>query len=82
MKEVGKVLHAAGSGRLIVQLTSDVGEGSVLCDRKGARIAKVMEIIGNVQRPYASSVTLTNNTRNISGRRLFVLDDSPSKMRQ
>ena len=79
MKEVGKVLHVAGSGRLIVQLASDVREGSILCDRKGARIAKVMEIIGNVLRPHASAAVLTNNTRNISGRRLFALDDAPAK---
>lgn len=72
MLEVGEALHVAGSGRIIVRLTGGgVDEGSTLYSRSGAKMAEVREIIGPISRPYASASPLTNNTRRISGRKLF-----------
>lgn len=71
MREVGEVLHVAGSGRVIIKLSRSVNENQILYNRRGTKIAKVLEIIGPIARPYASAMHLTNNTRNIVGRRLF-----------
>ncbi len=62
MKEVGTILHVAGSGRVIVRLTSSVPEGSILHDKR-RRVARVREVIGPVRAPYASAEPMTNNMR-------------------
>ena len=51
-------MHLAGSGRVIVQLSKELVEGQILCDKKGTRVAKVMELIGPVNSPFYSSVSL------------------------
>ncbi|MXX20660.1 MAG: hypothetical protein F4Y82_06675 [Cenarchaeum sp. SB0665_bin_23] len=63
MKEIGKVLHQAGSGRVIIRLHNDALEGDVLYDSKGVRVARIREIIGPVTAPYASAEPITNNIR-------------------
>ena len=63
MKEIGTVLHVAGSGRVIVKITGEVSEGDVLCDSRGTKVALVREIIGPVAAPYASTEQLTNNIK-------------------
>lgn len=63
MKEIGTVLHVAGSGRVIVKISGEVSEGDILCDSRGAKVALVREIIGPVAAPYASAEQLTNNIK-------------------
>jgi rRNA processing protein Gar1 len=82
VKEAGEVLHVAGSGRIIFKMSGSLDEGDILCDRQGARIAKVMELIGPVAGPYASAMRLTNNTRNITGRKLFSPETAPAGRRR
>lgn len=79
MQEVGEILHLAGSGRVIVQLSEKVVEGQLLCDEKGTRIAKVMELIGPVRRPFASATPLTNNVKKYIGKNIFAVEYSPGK---
>ena len=79
MQEVGEILHVAGSGRVIVQLTDKVVEGQLLCDEKGTRIAKVMELIGPVRKPFASATPLTNNIKKYIGKNIFAAEYSPGK---
>lgn len=67
MKEVGTVLHQAGSGRVIVRLDGDVSEGDILYNSKGVRVAMIREIIGPVLAPYASAEPLTNNIQRHMG---------------
>jgi Gar1/Naf1 RNA binding region. len=61
LQEVGEIMHLAGSGRVIIQLSQELVEGQILCDDKGTRVAKVMELIGPIKRPFASATPLTNN---------------------
>ena len=56
-------MHLAGSGRVIIQLSKELVEGQILTDAKGTRVAKVMELIGPVRRPFASASPLTNNLK-------------------
>ena len=79
MQEIGEIIHLARTGRVIVQLTKLVEEGQVLCDEKSGKVAKVMELIGPVAKPYASAVPLTNNIKKFTGKKVFALENSPAK---
>ena len=72
-------MHLARSGRVIIQLTKLVEEGQILCDEKSGKVAKVMELIGPVAKPYASAVPLTNNIKKFTGKKVFALENSPAK---
>jgi len=71
-------MHLAGSGRVIVQLSNKVVEGQILCDKEGTRVAKVMELIGPVKRPFASASPLTNNIKKYIGKSVFAVEQSPA----
>ena len=77
MQEVGEIMHLAGSGRVIIQLSKELVEGEILCDEKGTRVAKVMELIGPVKRPFASATPLTNNIKKYVGKNVFADEQSP-----
>ena len=70
-------MHLAGSGRVIIQLSDKLVEGAILCDKKGVKVAKVMELIGPVSRPYASATPLTNNIKKFIGKSVFASEDAP-----
>ena len=72
-------MHLANSGRVIVQLTKLVEEGQILCDEKNTKVAKVMELIGPVSKPYASAIPLTNNVKKFTGKKIFALEITPAK---
>ena len=77
MQEVGEIMHLAGSGRVIVQLSKELVEGQILCDKNGTRVAKVMELIGPVKRPFASATPLTNNIKKYVGKSVFASEEQP-----
>ena len=74
-------MHLAKSGRVIVQLTKLVEEGQILCDSKSGKIAKVMELIGPVSKPYASAMPLTNNIKKFTGKKIFALETTAKKQK-
>jgi len=78
LQEVGEISHLASSGRVIVRLTKKVDEGQILCDEKSVKVAKVMELIGPVDRPYASASSLTNNIKKFTGKRIFAPESPPA----
>ncbi|MFQ5782621.1 MAG: H/ACA ribonucleoprotein complex subunit GAR1 [Nitrosopumilus sp.] len=82
MQEVGEIMHLAGSGRVIVQLSNKLVEGQILCDEKGTRVAKVMELIGPVRRPFASATPLTNNIKKYIGKSVFAIEHSPASTKK
>ena len=71
-------MHLANSGRVIIQLSTEIVEGQILCDEKGTRVAKVNEMIGPVKRPFASATPLTNNIKKYIGKNVFVSQESPA----
>jgi len=79
-------MHLAGSGRVIVQLSKELVEGQILCDNKGTRVAKVMELIGPIKRPFASATPLTNSINKFVGKRVFIFEQTtaskPKKFRR
>ncbi|MDH3203178.1 MAG: Gar1/Naf1 family protein [Nitrosopumilus sp.] len=77
MQEVGEIMHLAGSGRVIIQLSEKLVEGQILCDKNGTRVAKVMELIGPVRRPFASATPLTNSIKKYVGKSVFADEQSP-----
>ena len=78
MQEVGEVLHIANSGRVIVRLSKEIKEGQVLCDKNSQKIGRVTELIGPINRPFASAIPLTNNLKKINGMKVFSLEQTPA----
>ena len=79
MQEVGEILHLASSGRVIVRLSKTVTQDQILCDEKSTKVAKVTELIGPVDKPYASAISLTNNTKKFVGKKMFALENPSAK---
>lgn len=75
-------MHLAGSGRVIIQLSNTLVEGQILCDEKGTRVAKVMELIGPVKRPFASAAPLTNNIKKYVGKNVFATEQAPASIQK
>ena len=78
MQGVGEVLHLASSGRVIIRLTKQVRDGQLLVDDAGRKIAKVSEMIGPVDAPYASATPLTNNIEKYIGKKIFMGEETPA----
>ena len=72
-------MHLASSGRVIVRLSKIASAGQILCDEKNVKVAKVVELIGPVAKPYASAALLTNNIKKFVGKKVFALDNPPAK---
>ena len=78
MQEVGEVLHLANSGRVIIRLSKPLRDGQLLVDNTGIKIAKVSEMIGPVDAPYASATPLTNNIQKHIGKKVFMGVETPA----
>ena len=72
-------MHLANSGRVIVRLSTSLPYGQILCDEKSVKVAKVTEMIGPVTKPYASAMSLTNNTKKFVGKKMFALENPSAK---
>jgi RNA-binding protein len=75
LQEIGEIVHLAGSGRVIIRLRRPLDEGNFVCDESGRRIAKVAELIGPVTSPFASAISLTNNIKKYTGKKVYFLDE-------
>jgi len=67
---------------VIIQLHSKLAEAQILCDETGTKIAKVMELIGPIKRPFASATPLTNNIEKFIGRSVFTIEHSPANIQK
>ena len=68
MKTVGKIIHLARSGRLIIRLRTITFEGQIIIDNQNTKIGRVMEIIGPITKPYASVQPLIEITKSHIGK--------------
>jgi RNA-binding protein len=75
LQEIGEIVHLAGSGRVIIRLRRPLDEGNFVCDESGRRIAKVAELIGPVTNPFASAISMTNNIKKYTGKKVYFLDE-------
>ncbi len=78
MQEVGEVLHLANSGRVLIRLSKPLHDGQIVVDNSGTKVAKVSEMIGPVDAPYASAIPLTNNIKRHIGKHVYVVEESPA----
>ncbi len=76
---MGEVLHLASSGRVIIRLSTTVRDGQLLVDNAGRKIAKVSEMIGPIDAPYASATPLTNNIEKYVGKKIFMGEETPAQ---
>ena len=72
-------MHLATSGRVIVRLSKIVTQDQILCDENSAKVAKVTELIGPVAKPYASTMSLTNNIKKFVGKKMFAFEIPSAK---
>jgi len=79
LQGVGEVLHLASSGRVIIRLSTTVRDGQLLVDNAGRKIAKVSEMIGPIDAPYASATPLTNNIEKYVGKKIFMGEETPAQ---
>jgi RNA-binding protein len=78
LQEVGEILHLASSGRVIIRLSKPLKDGQIIVDNSGTKVAKVLEMIGPVDAPYASAIPLTNNIKRHVGRTVYIVEESPA----
>ena len=73
LTEVGKIIHKAKSGRLILKLfeMTKINAGDTILDSHGKKIGNVNELIGSVNAPYASVILFNENFKPISGEKVF-----------
>ncbi len=70
--KVGEVLHISKSGRIIIKSKiKNIDIGTTLVDEKGRKVAKVMELIGPVNSPYISAISLTDRSKRYIGAMLY-----------
>lgn len=75
-QKVGVVLHLAKSGRLIVKASvAEIKAGTVLYDTKGKKVAKVVEVFGQVKEPYLSCIPLTDRVKKLEGQEVHIYLD-------
>lgn len=73
LTEVGKIIHKAKSGRLILKLfeMTKINAGDTILDSHGKKIGNVNELIGPVDSPYASVILLDENLEPKAGEKAF-----------
>ena len=73
LTEVGKIIHKAKSGRLILKLfeMTKINAGDTILDSHGKKIGNVNELIGSVNSPYASVILLNENFEPRPGEKVF-----------
>ncbi|MEX0763982.1 MAG: Gar1/Naf1 family protein [Nitrosopumilaceae archaeon] len=72
-------MHLASSGRVIIRLSTTVRDGQLLVDNAGRKIAKVSEMIGPIDAPYASATPLTNDIQKYVGKKIFMGEETPAQ---
>ena len=70
-------MHLAGSGRVIIRLSKPLKDGQIIVDESGTKVAKVSEMIGPFDAPYASALPLTNNIKRHIGKKVYVVEETP-----
>lgn len=71
-------MHLASSGRVVIRLSKPLRDGQIIVDSAGTRVAKVSEMIGPVDAPYASAIPLTNNIGKHIGHHVYIVEESPA----
>ena len=70
MEKIGKIVHLAKSGRLIVKIEENSNYeliGQSLINDRGTKVGKIIELIGPVESPYASVIPTIDSKYSIGG---------------
>ncbi|MBQ2831626.1 Gar1/Naf1 family protein [Methanobrevibacter sp.] len=86
MKFLGKSLHIANSGKLIVRSDKTPSPGAVVFDSKKNKIGKVGYVFGPTKKPYVSVRLFKSANRDViaknCGEKLFVSKPKSKKSRK
>lgn len=83
MHELGRILHIARSGRVIVKNGTATWEkkmnGLPVFDNNGRQIGRIQEIFGPVACPYASIQPIREKLADLVGIQVFIPSDEPQR---
>lgn len=83
MLELGRILHIARSGRVVVKTGTATWEkkmnGLPVFDIKGRQIGRIQEIFGPVACPYASVQPTREKLADLVGIQVFIPSDEPQR---
>lgn len=83
MHELGRILHIARSGRVIVKTGTATWEkkmnGLPIFDINGRQIGRIQEIFGPVACPYASVQPIREKLADLVGIQVFIPSDEPQR---
>jgi len=86
MKFLGKSLHIANSGKLIVRSDKTPSPGAIVFDSKKNKIGKVGYVFGPTKKPYVSVRLFKSANRDViaknCGEKLFVSKPKSKKSRK
>jgi RNA-binding protein len=71
-------MHLASSGRVIIRLSKPLRDGQIVVDGSGTKVAKVSEMIGPADAPYASAISVTNNIKRHIGKQVYIIEETPA----
>ena len=73
LTEIGKIIHKAKSGRLILKLfqESHIKMGDTIVTSQGRKIGIVNELLGPVKSPYASVILTDDDFETKSGENVY-----------
>ncbi|MGE0242406.1 MAG: H/ACA ribonucleoprotein complex subunit GAR1 [Nitrososphaeraceae archaeon] len=73
LTEIGKIIHKAKSGRLILKLfqESPIKMGDTIVTSQGRKIGIVNELIGSIKSPYASVILVDSDFESKSGEKVY-----------
>jgi RNA-binding protein len=83
MHELGRILHIARSGRVIVKNGTATWEkkmnGLPVFDNNGRQIGRIQEIFGPVASPYSSIQPIREKLADLVGIQVFIPSDEPQR---
>tara|TARA_B100001750_G_C15276180_1_gene480086 strand:+ start:39 stop:269 length:231 start_codon:yes stop_codon:yes gene_type:complete len=68
---VGLVQHRAKSGKFIIKTNSSFKKGTILTNRLGEELFKIVETIGPVQNPYVTATQINDKADQFISKKVY-----------
>ena len=68
---VGLVQHKAKSGKFIIKTNSSIKKGTILTNRVGEELFKIVETIGPVTSPYVSATQINDKADQFISKKVY-----------
>ena len=68
---VGLVQHKAKSGKFIIKTNSSIKKGTILTNRVGEELFKIVETIGPVKDPYVTATQMNDKADQFISKKVY-----------